>query len=143
MGELNPHPDWYTYILFKQVVGLIPLGSVSVSGNTSEIDDIDPHVWCGSKKGTVVFIYSNAHPTDIHLTSVSGITISPRTEYFLTAPSLDADEIYLNGVQMTVGTDALLPQYPIPGNVVSTTPIVIPAMSYGFIVFNADIPACA
>jgi len=142
IAVLNPHPDWYTMVLFKQLVGLMPLGNVTLGGDAAEVGDIDPHVWCGSKKGTVVFIYSNGHPSDIHLTSVSGLNLTPRTEYILTAPSLDADEIHLNGQQMTVGTDAMLPQYPVPGKDATTTPLVLPTMSYGFVVFNANLPGC-
>jgi len=143
-GELSPHPDWFTTVLFKQLVGLMPLGNVSLSGDAGEINDLDPHVWCGSKKGSVVFIYSNGHATDIHLTSVSGLMLSPRTEYFLTAPSMTADEIYLNGKKMTVGKDAMLPEYPIPGSLATTTPIVLPGSSYGFVEFSStNVPACA
>jgi len=141
-GELNPHPDWYTMVLFKQLVGLMPLGNVSLSGDAGEINDIDPHVWCGTKKGTVVFVYSNGHASDVHLTSVSGLSLTPRTEYILTAPSLTADEIHLNGKQMTVGKDAMLPEYPVPGNVATTTPLVLPSWSYGFVVFSANVPGC-
>jgi len=142
-GQLNPHPDWFTMVLFKQLVGLMPLGNVSLSGDGGEIADIEPHVWCGSKKGSVVFVYSNAHGSDVHLTSVSGLMLTPRTEYFLTAPSMTADEIYLNGKLMTVGNNALLPEYPIPGSVSTTTPIVLPGSSYGFVVFTANVPGCA
>jgi len=143
-GVLQPHPDWFTMVLFKQLVGFMPLGNVTLSGDATEIADIDPHVWCGSKKGTVVFVYSNAHNTsDINLTSVSGLQLTPRTEYLLTAPSLEADEIHLNGKQMTVGTDAMLPEYPIPGRVVTTTPLVLPRSSYGFVVFSGTLPGCA
>jgi hypothetical protein len=143
LGALNPHPDWFTMVLFKQLVGLMPLGNVSLSGTQAEINDIDPHVWCGSKKGTVVFVYSNAHSSDIHLTSVSGLSLTPRTEYILTAPSLTADEIHLNGKQMTVGTDAMLPEYPIPGKTSTSTPLVLTSNSYGFVVFNGNLPGCA
>jgi len=142
-GELNPHPDWFTMVLWKQLVGFMPLGNVALAGDGGEINDIDPHVWCGSKKGTVVFIYSSSHASDIHVTSVSGLMLTPRTEYFLTAPSLTADEIHLNGKQMTVGADAMLPEYPIPGSVSTTTPLVLPGNSYGFVVFNGNLPGCA
>jgi len=141
-GVLNPHPDWFTLVLFKQLVGFMPLGNVTLSGTIAEVDDVDPHVWCGSKKGTVVLIYSSGHATDIQLTNVSGVDITTRTEYFLTAPSLTADEIYLNGKQMTVDANAMLPVYPIPGKDATNTPIVIPANSYGYIVFNANAPGC-
>jgi len=141
-GELNPHPDWFTLVLFKQLVGFMPLGAVTLSGTAAEIANIDPHVWCGSKKGTVVFVYSSAHASDIHLTSVSGLNLTPRTEYFLTAPSMTADEIWLNGNNMTVDKNAMLPEYPIPGKAATSTPIVIPANSYGFIVFNGNVAGC-
>jgi hypothetical protein len=143
LGELNPHPDWYTMVLFKQLVGHMPLGNVTLSGTTAEINDVDPHVWCGSKKGTVVLVYSNAHPEDIKLTSVSGLNLSPRVEYMLTAQNMTDDVIYLNGKQMTVGTNAMLPEYPIPGRSATTAPLVLPKNSYGFVVFNGNLPGCA
>jgi len=142
-GELNPHPDWYTMVLFKQLVGLMPLGNVTLSGDGGEIDNIDPHVWCGTKKGTAVFVYSNGHPTDVHLTSVNGLSLTPRTEYFLTSTNMTSDEIYLNGKLMTVDKNAMLPAYPIPGMVATTTPLVLPRSSYGFVVFSGNVPACA
>jgi len=142
-GELNPHPDWFTMVLFKQLVGFMPLGNVTLSGNAGEIGDIDPHVWCGSKKGSVVFVYSNGHSSEVHLTSVSGLNLSPRTEYILTAPNMTADVIYLNGKQMTVGKDAMLPEYPISGSIVTTTPLVLPSFSYGFVEFSGNLPGCA
>jgi len=140
--EYNPHPDWYTMVLFKQLVGLMPLGGVGLTGDAGEIGNLDPHVWCGSQKGTVVFIYGNGGG-DVQVTSVSGLNLSPRTEYFLTAPNMTADEIHLNGNMMTVGTDAMLPEYPIPGKQATSTPLVLPANSYGYVVFNANVPGCA
>jgi len=95
------------------------------------------------RKELSFFIYANSHASDIQLTSVTGINLSPRTEYFLTAPSLDADEIWLNGNKMSVGQDAMLPQYPVPGKDATTTPLVLPANSYGFVVFNANVPGCS
>jgi len=144
-GELNPHPDWYTMVLFKQLVGLMPLGNVTLAGDAGEIADVDPHVWCGSKKGTVIFVYTNGHGTDVSVTSISGLALSPRTEYFLTAPNMNmtADAINLNGKLMTVGQDAILPEYPISGLAATTTPLVLPSNSYGFVVFNANVPGCA
>jgi len=142
-GALQPHPDWYTMVLFKQLVGLMPLGKVTLAGDKTEIDDLDPHVWCGTQKGTVVFVYSSAHGSDVHLTSVNGLSLTPRTEYILTAPNLTADEIHLNGNLMSVGNDGMLPEFPIPGKAATTTPLVLPSDSYGFVVFVADVPGCA
>jgi len=143
MGQLQPHPDWFTMVLWKQLVGLMPLGNVTLAGDAGQIADVDPHVWCGREKGTVIFSYSSASATEIKVTAVNNLSLSGRTEYFLTAPSLTADEIWLNGKQMTVGTDAMLPEYPIKGNVASSTPIVLPPNSYGFVVFNANLAPCA
>jgi len=142
LGQLDPHPDWFTMVLFKQLVGFMPLGNVSLSGDKGQIGNLDPHVWCGSKKGSVVFVYSNGG-SEAHLTSVNGLTLTPRTEYFLTSTNMTADEIYLNGKKMTVGSDAMLPEYPIPGSISTTVPLVLPGSSYGFVVFSANVPACA
>jgi len=94
------------------------------------------------RKELSFFIYINGHPSDVQLTSITGLNLAGRTEYILTAPSLDADEIFLNGKQLTVGTDAILPTYPIPGKTTSSTPIVLPTNSYGLIVFEANLPGC-
>jgi len=139
---LNPHPDWYTLVLFKQLVGRMPLGNVTLGGNAAETGDVDAHVWCGRDKGTVVLIYINGHASDVVLSSVSGLSLTSRTEYILTAPSLDADEIHLNGKMMTVGTDAMLPEYPIPGNAGTSATLSLPSNSYGYVVFKANLAGC-
>jgi len=60
--------------------------------------------------------------------------------------SLFSDTIYLNGALMQVNSEGLLPQYPIPGNTVNgpnPPPLILPAYSYGYIVFPAaKVAAC-
>jgi hypothetical protein len=158
-GPLEPHPDWYTTVLFKQLAGLVPLGGVKVTGDAEAVNDVDAHIWCGAEgtaaAGKAVFIYSNGHTASVTVQSINGIPLSPRVEFILTptanarskppVPSdLQLDEIYLNGVKMTVDSNAMLPVIPVPGHSVSAAdPLVLPAFSYGFVQLTAStIPAC-
>ena len=59
--------------------------------------------------------------------------------------SLTADAVYLNGALMATNADGSLPQWPVPGRVVSDpdAAIAVPPWSYGAIVFRgAKAEAC-
>jgi hypothetical protein len=169
-GSLAPHPDWYTHVLWKQIMGSAAL-QANVSANVALSNSFAAHVWCtnsasGYPIGSVALAYVNFNDSDVTI-SMAGVAAAPRTEYVLTPtaeafelpvvqrllktnmgappPSLQNDQIYLNGQLLNVTADGLLPVYPVPGHVVSdpTQPIVVPAYSYGFFVFsNSSIQAC-
>jgi len=164
-AELKPHPDWYSTVLWKQLMGNSVLnfkwgGDADASSNTTI------HAWCTSKKfnqykpGSVTISYVVGWGEPVTLAVPSLQSLQPRIEYTLTssaaeyfnpiskaAPpnSIFDDAIYNNGELMTVDSNGLLPNYPIPGKTVnSANPPVLPPYSYGFIVFpNAGVAACS
>ena len=159
----QPHPDYFSLLLFKQLVGRRVLSSgFSAAGNLSSV--FDSHVFCAAAGGggAVVLTFFNMAGDAIVL-AVPQLAAAqvPREEFLLTssatpeAParggvsdwpaSLTADACFLNGAQMTTNSDGSLPQWPVPGRVV-TDPgeaIVLPPWSYGAIVFrDAGADAC-
>lgn len=172
-GTLSPHPDWFSHILWRQLMEDTVL-QVNVSASAGLEASFGAHMWCTSTRvrgspGSVTLAYINFNDSDVSL-AVSGTASVPRTEYMLTptadsytasrvkragsqasadgAPptTLQNDEIYLNGQQMTVGADGILPEFPILGNTVTdpSQALVIPAYSYGFITFDgAGATVCA
>jgi hypothetical protein len=96
-AALTPHPDWYSSVLFKTLVG-----SVILNGSVTAVPGTDPnllqavtlHTWCSgtpaSYNNSIVISYTNPTGSDVNLTlGVLGIPSVPRTEYVLTgdAPS--------------------------------------------------------
>ena len=128
--------------------------------------DATAHVWCtgpaaGAAAGAVTVAYVNANAEAAALSVPTLPSLTPRVEYFLTATAsglfqshngkplpkeLWADEVYLNGALMSVDANGVLPAFPIPGHNVpsgSATPLSLPGLSYGFIVFpDARAQAC-
>ncbi len=58
-----PNPDWYTTVLFKQLVGPRILNT-SVAGNATTLDSVDAHFWCGNNGG-VVLAWLNTGSVDV------------------------------------------------------------------------------
>ena len=145
---LRPHPDWYTSVLFKQLVGNGQIMG-SVTGDTGEVAATTIHAWCQGAPWwysfSLVLTFVNPTGADVNVTVAGGgaATSGQRTEYFLTsdaqtyhawekrmaagilvtapvAPpeSLTADEIYMNGVLQTVDASGVQPHQPMPGRVV-------------------------
>ena len=158
----NPHPDYFTSVLWKQLVGSRVLRSNYAAPNASEWDS---HVWCGREAGTLVISYfsMSSAPIEIRLPQLGNAYIAPRSEFWLTSTATAAsrmhgpyvgrpstltdDAMYLNGELMTLNADGSLPVAPIPGRVVSnaTEPIVAPPWSYGFVLFfdvGREVQAC-
>jgi len=167
-GPLTPHPDWFTSVLHKQLAG----NAVLTSHLTAEagIDaSVAVHVWCAAKganapAGAVTISFLNLNESDVQLV-LSGTAATPRVEYMLQPgsstsetfwmrekksfikavppSSLTSDKVLLNGKELTVGKDGMLPNYPIPGKrVTDQSDIVLPAWSYGFIVLETPASAC-
>jgi len=166
---LRPHPDWYSTILWKQLMGNSIL-KFQTGGDADAVSNTTIHAWCTSKKfnqykpGSITISYVVGWSNPVTLTVPTITSLSPRIEYILTSTaaeyfsptpfspdaeavpaSLYNDAIYNNGQLMTVDETGMLPQYPIPGKTVnSATPPLLPAYSYGFIVFpDAGVAACS
>lgn len=150
----NVHPDYFTAVLWKQTVGDVVLSS-TLAGDDSALVQVVGKVWCSrGGGGSVTVVFVNYNPEGVALGVVGVPTGTPRVEYVLTSvsdpwgapPSLNSDTVYLNGAALSVdpGTGRL-PTMPIPGKAVpaSGPGVVMPAWSYGFLVFpQAGALAC-
>ena len=160
----SPHPDYYTSLFFRRLMGAQVLSS-SVVGTAS----FAAHVWCaattapGAGPGSVTVAYLNAvdAPTTFHVVGTDGVAyaLSPRSEFILTGDSLTDSVIYLNAgsaatklersaARLRVNKDGTLPDsVAMPsGRLVAdgATQLLVPPLSYGFIVLPAaSAPACS
>jgi hypothetical protein len=60
---MTPNPDWYTTVLFKQLVGPRILNT-TVGGDADALAEVDAHFWCGNGGG-VVLAWLNAGAGDV------------------------------------------------------------------------------
>ena len=160
----SPHPDYYTSLFFKRLMGVQVLSS-SVTGTGS----FAAHVWCaastapGAGPGSVTVAYLNAMdaPTTFQVVGGNGVAyaLSPRSEFILSGDSLTDSTIYLNAgsaatklersaARLRVNKDGTLPDaLAMPsGRLVAdgATQLLVPPLSYGFIVLPAaNAPACS
>ena len=133
-------------------MGPRPLASAT-AGDTAH--GMTPHVWCtspnapGFASGSVTMAYSNAYsgPAAVALQGGQGpYAATPRLEYFMTAPSLTGYAALLNGEALTLNADGSLRAGWAAGQAVDApgAPLVLPPLSYGFVVFPAaGVAACA
>lgn len=95
---LTPHPDYFSSILFIQLIGGAvgggdrPTSILSVSYTGSDpatVADISLHMWCASflvgLPGSVTLQYINPTGNDIALALPAGFPATPRVEYILTS----------------------------------------------------------
>jgi len=149
-GIPTPHPDYYTAILWRQLVGQSVL-SIQLQASQAVNETFAVHAVCAnsgvSAAGGVVLIYINLAKAPVQLT-LSGLDATPRVEYVLTAPNgnLTADAVLLNGEAWSVNDEGKLPVQPVPGKEIPAggPDISLPAASYGFLTFEQPaIKACA
>jgi hypothetical protein len=153
---LTPHPDYFTTLLWKQLVGR----RVLVTGLTGDADSFFASAWCASARapygdgGSVVVAWTNSASTLTTVALPRALARAAATSFLLSgspSPAGDAgdlvsDEVWLNGQQLVINDDGTLPAYPFDG---ATQPpaatVDVPPYSYGFLVFDtsaADVPAC-
>ena len=151
----QPHPDYWSALLFKQVVGTAVLRSTYASPDDPAGIDAgwDSHVWCArAGGGAVVVTFTNLLGRAVNVT-VGGRAAGRRVEYILTStsapvpgdappPSLYANAVYLNGALLTTDAAGGLPAWPLPGRA-AEGPAVVPPWSYGAIVVLDAGAACA
>ena len=147
-GIPTPHPDYYTAVLWRQLVGDGVL-SVKLSASDAVNATFALHAWCASAQvsaaGGVVLVFINMAEDAVEL-SLSGVDATPRVEYVLTAPqnNMTADAVLLNGQSWSVDEAGKLP-LPVAGKQVPAggPGISIPGGSYGFLTFQQGRKGCA
>ena len=162
-ADLSPHPDYFTALLYKTLVGRRALRVTRVTGDAAAIKAASFHVWCAAATGGIALIFTNPSGDDVAV-DISGVGVTaPRIEYTLTSSSagyydslgrvgggvpltstpfappasMSSDTAYLNGDALVVGEDGVLPMWPIPGKSVPapTAAFVAPPYSYGIVVY--------
>jgi len=163
-ADMRPHPDWFSTVLWKQLMGNTVL-NFKWAGDPLAQTNVTIHAWCTppkfAKAGSITISYVIASSNAFTLEVPTLGSLVPRMEYTLTSSaeeyysprdrmdalpaSLFDDAIFLNGERMNVDANGRLPQYPIQGKTVNSPAApVLPAYSYGFIVFpNAGVAACS
>jgi len=163
---LSPHPDYFTTLLWKKLMGGAVLNSSFELGGSSENGTFVAHAWCsasgsGGGGGGVTLAYVNTAGSSLTVNSIGGAAggsypLTPRREYFLTGTSatgplaaetaLTGYSIYLNGALLSVAADGSLPdtlKSPRGRLQAQAKALELPPLSYGFVVFpQAGAAAC-
>ena len=153
---LTPHPDYFTTLLWRQLVGMTVLNS-SLTGNDTQFF---ASAWCAGARapygagGSVVVVYANLADRVQSVELPPVLAAAKHSSFQLTPaaapPTFDdlrSDAMFLNGALLYVLADGSLPTFPFPG--VSAGPhatLETAPYSYGFIIFATtatDVPACA
>ena len=125
-----PNPDFFGALLFHRLMG--PTVLQATSGDESL------RVWAHCTRGggggggggaNVTFLLMNFGNTSlaVDLPAVKGPT---RLEYHMTAPFINATQVYLNGALLTAETEEMVPQV-----VPASAPLTLTNVSYAFVVY--------
>lgn len=136
-----PHPDYWTSVLFKRLIGTKVL-DVPACTNPGRL--LRVYAFCASQyPGGVVFVAVNIR-NETALFEIDEFLNFPRYEYRLTAPGNDltSQQIELNGVVLEAMEGGGLP--PLDPIIITTnTPMFVEPFSYSFFLFpEARAPAC-
>jgi heparanase 1 len=150
---LTPHPDYWTTLLWRQLVGYSVLSTNVTGGAQSLLDSVDLSMWCAAPNtspygaGTIVMAFTvMSVDTDVTLTLPAALQSVAMSQYYLSAPNddLQSDDILLNGQALQLGAGGALLEYPIKGKAVAAgSPLVLAKLSYGFIAFDSPAAACS
>lgn len=156
VGDDSPNADYFITLLWKRLMGRGVLSSVLVSGDTEQ--RATAHVWCaaasaGAPPGAVALAFTNGHFEPVAVALSAGVDTPSwpprsRIEYVLTADpaagGLTGHGALLNGARMRVEDDgSLFPGWGEGRRVDGPAPLVVPPLSYGFVVFpDAGAAAC-
>ncbi len=144
-GLPAPHPDWFTAVLWRQLVGSRVLSSTLSTNPASVNNTLAVHAWCAATSagpvGSVVLLFINVAPAPVALSLSGALSPSPRVEFILSAPSgnMTADAVLLNDTPLGVDGTGRLAAQPIPGKTVPAggAGLSLPSQSYGFVVLQA------
>ena len=146
---LTPHPDYFTTILWRQVVGDAVL-SAHVTGDAALRADVELGVWCAAETspfglGNVVMPFVNTRDAAVTVALPAALSGAATVSHIMTAPGgdLQADAVLLNGQPLTLAAGGKLQEYPIGGApAAAAAQITLPPLAYGFVAFQATAAAC-
>ena len=146
---LTAHPDYFTTILWQQIVGNAVL-TAHVTGSSAARAGVELGIWCSAAAapfgaGRIVMPFANTLSETVIVALPAALSAADAMRHVLTAPDgdLQADAVLLNGQPLTLTADGELRQYPIPGAAApAASTITLPAQSYGFVSFKATAAAC-
>ncbi|EFJ07718.1 hypothetical protein SELMODRAFT_133100 [Selaginella moellendorffii] len=148
-NSYNPNPDYYSALLWKQVMGNDVLPATVVSETY-----LRAYAHCAkSNSGGLAVLVINMSNSTVYSVSLKlsgfaksskGSSRTPRLEYHLSAPltDLQSQSIHLNGKLLDVTPDGNIPVLK-PISVDSKQPITIAPLSIAFVVLpDAKLQAC-
>jgi hypothetical protein len=140
---LTPNPDFWTFLLFKRLVGEAVL-TTRVSG-ANATDRV--YAFCSREHvGGVVLLFLNlANITASSMSFGESLGGGDFQLYLFTSGdgTLTSPSVRLNGAVLALGSDGGVPTLP-PVVASSGVPLVVPPSSFGFAVFqDARAPACS
>jgi heparanase 1 len=139
---LDPTPDYFSAVLWRRLVGTRVLDLRAVDAPAA----VRAYAHCARDgAGDAVVIALNLDAELGHTVALDGLPTGTNEGYLLSAPSLEARELELNGRTLRLGPDDALP----PLEPVATPRsadgrvMALPPRSYGFAVMRgAALPAC-
>lgn len=148
--ELVPNPDFFTSVLWKNLMGPIVLDVQYDKQSNPMLIGTSLHAHCATTlasttPGAISLAFanpieSNVNIEDVMIKSLGVAGVQSRLEYFLT--SGDPNDLSSRSVRLNSATELLTSSSNLDGSV-GVGPLVLPASSYGFVVYpNAGAKAC-
>lgn len=139
---LVPHPDFFTAVLYKRLVGATVLNtSVTDNGNPQE-SYVRIYAHCSrTPTAGVALVFLNLLGEAVSVRLPAAMAEGPRKEWHLTAPALSSKVMSLNGVPLQLVNEQL-PPFP-SRSMPSSDRLLIGPYSYGFAVVEKALGVCA
>jgi heparanase 1 len=140
-ATLSARPDYFASVLYKRLMGRVVLDAHRHAGG-------DPflrvYASCtaeraGKRTGSITLLAINLHQHDQATVQLGGATGRSLERYQVTAPSLDSNEVLLNGQCLAPTSDASAME-PRQGRFDGA--LTVAPLSYELDVIDADWPAC-
>ena len=149
--ELIPNPDFFTSVLWKNIMGTVVLDLQYGPFSNPMVKGISLHAHCATAlaagvPGAISLAFANTNTEDINIDDMIAKNLgsagcSPRIEYFLT--SGDDTDLASRSVRLNGADEVLNAASDLTGRLVTSGPLILPSFSYGFIVFpEAGAKAC-
>lgn len=146
--KLQPNPDFFTSILWKNLMGRTVLDLKFGPFSNPIMQGTSLHANCAARfaaniSGAITIAFSNTNVAYVDITAqiltILGVGFYPRVEYFLTsgdASNLTSRYVRLNGAVLSATSS-------LNGKFAESGSLILPRSSYGFVVFpQANSTAC-